>query len=159
MRKARKMHTVVSDGWCAMKKFYTVDELADASGVSVGTIRNRIKDGTLFAVQSKDRGAFRIPVGAYQRYLAGLGLAPAVEVSLTPRTKFHEMGPSEIHELHIAPVLEQGGFADMPELLRAVEAEPPLWHRYRDAIEIYQTYLQGMATATIVPSRAAGAVP
>lgn len=52
-----------------------------------------------------------------------------------------------MYELRIAPVPEQAGFADMSELFRAVEAEPTPWHRHRDAIEIYQTHLQGMAIA------------
>jgi len=130
-----------------VKAFYTVKELADASGFSAGTIQNRIRDGEIFAVQSVRRGAFRIPASAYLSYLAKIGKGPRPTTAFLPDREFTETGPRELYDREIAPVLRAGGFRDMPALLRAVEAEPDLFDRYRDAIHVYTAYLERSALA------------
>jgi hypothetical protein len=135
------------------KKFYSVRELAEASGYSVGTIQNRIAGGDIFAVQGARRGAFRIPAASYQAYLASLGVSPKPSTSFLPPTQFVETSASELFRREIEPVLERAGYPDMPTLLRAVEVDPSLYERYRDAIHAYATYLAQAAQAReLVPA-------
>lgn len=124
-----------------MKRFYSVKDLAEASGYSPGTIQHRITAGQIFAVQGAERGAYRIPASSYFAYLQELGLAsrPAVEV-LAP-SDFAVMTSDEIYAREVAPALEAAGFQDMSELLRAADQDPSLFVRYRDAIHVYSTFL------------------
>ena len=139
-----------------MRKFYTVDELALASGVSVGTIRNRIKDGTLFAVQSKDRGAFRIPVGAYQRYLAGLGLAPT---RLLANSQFlEELCPVEVADFALKLDLWLLHAPELGNLSRALEVLGRVLVHTFEIGWLSQGSGDGRAGRTRVASRAASAL-
>ncbi len=123
-----------------MKSFYTVKDVADATGFSPGTIQNRIGEGKLFAIQATERGAFRIPASAYHAYLASLGIRPPA-VEMLPPTEFVETSPRELYEREIAPVLAREGYEDVPALLRAIEGDPSLYERYRDVIHVYNTYI------------------
>jgi len=135
------------------KKFYSVRELAEASGYSVGTIHNRIAEGEIFAVQGARRGAFRIPAASLWAYLGSLGIAPKPTTSFLPPTQFVETSAAELFRREIEPVLERAGYPDMPTLLRSVEIDPSLYERYRDAIHAYATYLAQTAQAReLVPA-------
>src|SRR5690348_3674640 len=68
----------------AMKTFYSVEEVADATGYSAATVRNWIRDGDLFAIQSAKRGAFRVPASALEKRLGDLGIGRELTVSVLP---------------------------------------------------------------------------
>ena len=124
-----------------MKKFHSVAELAEATGFSSGTIHKKIADGTIFAVQANERGAFRIPAYAFEDLLASLGLRDRHAKQLLPPTEFHVMGPDEVYALHIAPALARDGYEDVPALLRAIEGDPLLLESYEDVIRSYNDFL------------------
>jgi hypothetical protein len=126
------------------KRFYSVRELALASGFSPGTIQNRINQGEIFAVQSARRGAYRIPASSYRKYLATLGIEDEAPTFLPP-TDFELTSSAELLEREIQPALERSGYRDMPSLLAAVESDPGLFEQYRDAIHVYTEFLAARA--------------
>jgi hypothetical protein len=135
-----------------MKRFYSVRELAQESGYSPGTIQARIGEGRIFAVQGRERGAFRIPAAAYEAYLAEIGLRPKPQVRLLAPTAFQEMTANELYRREIAPVLERAGFEDVPALLRAAESDAAVYLRYEEVIHVYQTFLARKAAELPEPA-------
>jgi excisionase family DNA binding protein len=130
---------------CVMKRFYSVEEMADASGFSVGTVRNWIKEGSLHAIQSAKRGAFRIPAGSYDKKLGELGIGPELTVRLLPEYPIREMSVDEFYATSIAPRLEASGYPDVPQLLAAMEADAGLYQEYGDVASDYVRYLAELA--------------
>jgi hypothetical protein len=129
-----------------MKRFYSVKEMAEASGYSPGTVQHRIAAGQIFAVQGSDRGAYRIPASAYFAYLAELGIAQKPPVEVLPPSEFETMTVDEIYAREVAPALTAAGYPDMPALLRAADEDPTLFLQYRDAIHVYGTFLARKAS-------------
>ena len=127
------------------KRFYSVRDLATASGFSTATIQNRIAAGEIFAVQGASRGAFRIPASSYWKYLGSLGIATEAETTYLPPSAFELTSPAKLFDQEIRPALERSGYPDMPALLRAVEQTPELFEAYRDAIHVYTTFLAARA--------------
>lgn len=129
------------------KKFYTVEEAAEELGFSVGTVRNRIEDHSLFAFQSKKRGAWRIPAASLDDYKASLGLGPGFEPTLLPPKETRTVSADEYFASRIAPRLAAAGVEDVPALLRLLEARPDLYGEFSDVLDTYSTYLRELANA------------
>jgi excisionase family DNA binding protein len=129
----------------ASANFYSVEEAAAELGFSGQTIRNRIADGSLFAIQSAKRGAFRIPARALEAYRAGLGKSPKPNLELLPTRKSVTVSAQEYYQQVIAPALAKTGAEDMPALLRRIEGDPSLYEGFADLVSAYDNYLRDMA--------------
>jgi len=130
-----------------MKRFYSVEEMADATGYSAGTVRNWIAHGVLYAIQGSHRGAFRIPAGSYQKRLGELGIEPELTVELLPESPVRQMSADEFYATVIAPRLTESGFSDVPHLLSAMEHEARLYREYGDIVTDYVRYLEERESA------------
>lgn len=124
------------------KKFYTVKEIAEATGFSPATIQNRITEGELFAVQGTKRGAYRIPASAFAKYMSDLGLGPSLSTEFLAPSVFVETTPEALYAEEIEPALRRAGFPDMPTLLRAIEDDPALFEAHREVIHTYTSFLE-----------------
>ena len=124
------------------KKFYSVKDVAEATGFSPATIQNRIAEGELFAVQGTKRGAYRIPASAFAKYMSDLGLGPSLSTELLAPSVFVETTPQALYAEEIEPALRRAGFPDMPTLLRAVEEDPALFEAHREVIHAYTSFLE-----------------
>ena len=123
------------------KKFFTVKEVAEATGFSPATIQNRIAEGEIFAVQGMKRGAYRIPASAFAKYMAALGLGPSLSTEFLAPSVFVETTAQALYAQEIEPALRRAGYPDVPSLLRAVEDDPALFEAHRDLIHTYTSFL------------------
>jgi excisionase family DNA binding protein len=129
--------------------FFSVEEAAEKLGFSVGTVRNRIGDGSLFAFQSVKRGAWRIPSSALSEYMASLGIGPKFVPKLRPPTETQTVSTDDYFALRIAPRLHEAGVSNIGELMTKIEADPTSYAQFSEVFDMYATYLRSMSNDTI----------
>jgi excisionase family DNA binding protein len=127
--------------------FASVKEAAVRLGCSEQTVRNRIRDGELRAIQSAPGGAYRVPFMEIEAFKRRHGLAPRIETTIPTEVVFSD--PQQMFDERIRPALEAHGLSSPEEVLRAVEIDPRLLVEYADLLTAYAAYVTAVSQRAI----------
>jgi excisionase family DNA binding protein len=119
--------------------FVSVREAARQLGCSEQTVRNRVNDRELRAIQSAPGGAYRIPTLEIEAFKRRHGLAPRIETAVPSGVVYST--PEELLKDQVLPALAAHGLSSPEEALRAVQEDPGLLVRYSDVFTAYAAYV------------------
>ena len=125
--------------------FAGIKEAAVQLGYSEQTVRNRIADGSLRAIQSTPGGAYRIPIMEIEAFKRRHGLAPRIETAI-PVGVVH-VDPDQFYRDSVEPALRACGLASPEEALRATRDNPSLLARYSDVLAAYAAYVGAVSAS------------
>jgi excisionase family DNA binding protein len=126
------------------KRFYSVAEAAAELEVTTQTVRNRIREGSIPAVQGTTRGSYKIPVGSFRSYMRRIGVlsTPAFSIPMPePRTRTAQ----EIYDELIVPELDRVGVKTV-EALATVAPSPEQMASVRELRRLYQFYARALSS-------------
>jgi excisionase family DNA binding protein len=123
--------------------FVSIKEAASRLGYSEQTVRNRIADKSLRAIQSAPGGAYRVPIMEIEAFKRRHGLAPRVE-PVMPNGVVHA-DPVQVLEETLGPALAAHGLSSPEEILRAVAQDPSLVVEYADVLTAYAAYANALS--------------
>jgi len=137
-----------------MKRFYSVPEAAQELEVSPQTVRNRIRSGALFAVQSTKRGAFKIHAQSLVVHKEKIGMLPAHRMEVPPMPEPEIAATAEaIYRRQVEPVLETVGVRSMSELIARAESDADYLDAVRDVLPAYKAFVdEAVGERTLVAS-------
>lgn len=125
-----------------MKRFYSVEEAAAELDVSPQTVRNRIREGKLYAAQGTERGPFKIHAQSLIVYKEKIGLLPPHKLEMPALPEPEVFGSAvELYEARIAPTLAEAGVDSVAELLARAEQDQSLLPKVRGVLPLYQAFL------------------
>jgi len=128
--------------------FASVREAAVRLGCSEQTVRNRIQDGELRAIQSAPGGAYRVPFMEIEAFKRRHGLAPRIETTIPSEVVLSD--PQRLLDERVRPALEAHGLSSPEEALRAVEMDPGLLVEFADVLTAYAAYVNAVTQRAIV---------
>ncbi len=131
-------------------RFYTVPEVAEATGYSEQTVRNWIRAGELKAIQGKERGAFKVAEWALRERQERLGLISPPTIPMLPDTPTRTVDPEEFLALRIEPALRELGIESVSQLIAMAEADPSLYASHADLLRDAGAYVRSRAQAAVM---------
>lgn len=127
--------------------FVNVAEAADRLGYSEQTIRSRIVDKSLRAIQTTPGGAYRIPIMEIEAFKRRHGLAPRIETAIPTGVVY--VNPEQVYAEKIAPVLAAHGLTSPEDVMRQVREDPSLLIEYGDFLTAYAVYVETLSRQAV----------
>ena len=123
--------------------FMSVEEAAKALGFAPQTVRNRIADGSLRAIQGTRGGAYRVPVMEVEAFKRRHGMAKPLR-TVVPTGVIY-VDAQDLYARDIAPVVRKMGGNSPEDVLRRLREHPTQAGRYLDFIDAYAAYMRLIA--------------
>jgi excisionase family DNA binding protein len=127
--------------------FVSVAEAAERLGYSEQTVRNRINDHSLRAIQSAPGGAYRVPIMEIEAFMRRNGLAPRIE-TVVPTGVIHS-DPDQVYADRIAPALEAFGVTSPEEILDLIRHDPSRVVEFADFLTAYAAYIETLSQQAV----------
>jgi excisionase family DNA binding protein len=124
--------------------FMSVEQAAKALGFTPSTIRNRIVDGSLRAIQGTPGGAYRIPAMEVEAFKRRNGMLAPLRAKRPSGVVYVDAG--RLYSEDIAPVVRELGAGSPEEALRQLREHPTQASRYLDFVDAYAAYMRMIAT-------------
>ena len=130
--------------------FVSVEKAAQELGFAPQTVRNRIADGSLRAIQGVRGGAYRVPVMEIEAFKRRHGMAPAIKTAAPSGIII--TSAEQIYEQELVPVMKKLG-AQTPEQalqLFREQDDPIAFSAFLSAYSFWAESIRG--TAVVPPA-------
>lgn len=128
-----------------MKMFMTVDDAAREIGYSPQTVRNRIGDGSIKAIQGAVRGAYRIPTMEVEAFKRRHGMATPI-VTRVP-TQVDDFDAADLFESELAPVMRRLEVPSPEDALRLLRESDEV--AFSDFLSAYSIWVAAQPQVTV----------
>jgi excisionase family DNA binding protein len=124
--------------------FMTVDEAATALGFVAQTVRNRITDGSMRAIQTTTGGAYRIPRMEVEAFKRRHGMAPRNRIKVPDGVVYADA--ELIYQEELAPVIADLGAKSPEEALRMLRERSTSSSDHTDFLAAYSAWASALGS-------------
>jgi excisionase family DNA binding protein len=126
-----------------VEMFMSVEAAAKAIGYNAQTVRNRIADGSLRAIQGAPGGAYRVPKMEVEAFKRRHGMSPARRTAVPTGVRY--VDAELIYEEELAPVVQELRVKTPEDALRYLREHPRELPRFADFVISYTNYMRTLS--------------